>query len=296
MSGLLDMSEDERGVSLLTIYLRYTHLDISVFADILHGIGKLHQTIVGVCNNTFMLSDLYKDGVRNILQFESINTGTSMTIKIKEGWAPAFQPERDDFLVELPKSLGMPTIIAYLLVSAIDKMITGGSHFIEEKKKDLEVELMEDPERKAFYNSLQQGAVKEKLDENILSFIQGVKSIDAVRSISVNGVNILSFDVNRRKHKRYFTTIPVQVKSKDAVYDATVINISQGGCVAKLNNAKEIKVDRQFFIKFAGLELEPSEVSIWRDGDRSFVRAIFDPAMEESQFKEIMKQKALNYL
>ena len=291
MNGLFDLHDDDDGVSLLTIYLRYTHLDILVLANIVQWISKIHQTIVGVCNNTFMLSDLYKDGVRNILQFESINTGTSMTLKIKEGWAPAFQPERDDFLVELPKTLGIPAIIAYLLVCAIDKMITGGNAFLEERKKDLETHLFEDAERVAFFNSLQQSAVKEKLEDNIASFIQGVKSIDAVRSISINGVNILSFDVNRRKYKRYFTAIPVHILSSGETYAATVINISQGGCVMKLNDPNKIKTDRHFLIKFAKNKLEPSEVSTWHDGDRSFIRAIFNPPMEESTFKEILNQK-----
>jgi hypothetical protein len=292
MNGLFDLHDDDDGVSLLTIYLRYTHLDILVLANIVQWISKIHQTIVGTCNNTFMLSDLYKDGVRNILQFSSINTGTSMTLKIKEGWAPAFQPERDDFLVELPKSLGIPAIIAYLLVSAIDKMITDGNAFLEEKKRDLETHLFEDAERGVFFNSLQQSVVKENLDENIASFIQGVKSIDAVRSISVNGVNVLSFDFNRRKYKRYFTAIPTHILSANETHAATVINISQGGCVIKINDPEEIKTDRHFQIKCTGFELEPAEISTWHDNDRSFIRAIFNPPLEESVFKAILNQKS----
>jgi hypothetical protein len=290
MNGLFDLHEDD-GVSLLTVYLRYTHLDITVFADIVRWISAIHQTIVGVCGNTFMISDLYKDGVRNILQFESVNTGTSMTLKIKEGWAPAFQRERDDFLVELPKTLGIPAIIAYLLVSAIDKMITSGNAFLDEKKKDLEAHLFNDEGKRVFFNSLRQGAVKEKLDESIASFIQGVKSIDAIRSLSVNGVNILSFDFNRRKYKRYFTAIPVYLHNNGSPYAATIINISQGGCVIKLNGPGEIKIEGHIIIKCHGNELRPSEVSTWHDGDRSFIRAIFDPPLEESAFKALLNQK-----
>jgi hypothetical protein len=274
--------------SLMTVYIRFTHLDISVFADLLDRIYKMHQTIVGVFNNTYTFPELFKDGLRNILHIENITTGNSITMKIREGWAPAFQPDSDDFLLDIPKSLGVPAIIASLLVSTINKAIVSSGNFLEETKKALEKEISENKDCTTIFNLLQQGKVKEALDKQALSMVHAAKSVEALRSVSVNGVNILSFDVNRRKYRRFFINFPVQIAAKDVSMNATVLNISKGGCVLKLSETKEIRSDQDFTLHITGHKLKPSQVSIWRDGDRSFMRAIFNPPIEESQFQDIV--------
>ena len=283
MNGLFDDNKNSAVGSLLTVYLRYTHLDVSVFADILQGIYKMHQTIVGVFGNTFLFSDVYKEGVRNVLRIDSLATataGNSTTIKIREGWAPAFQPAMDDFLVEVPETLGIASIIASLLVSTIDKAIVSNSNFLEGAEKTFAKEIEENKECKKIFDALRQSEIKGKLDEQALLLVQTAKSVEAVRSVSVNGVNILSFDVNRRKYKRYFVTVPVIIKMSGITYNVFVENISRGGCVMKLNDSREISADRNMVIQFPGCELTPSEVATWRNGDQSFIRAIFNPPME----------------
>jgi hypothetical protein len=286
MNELFDDNKNVAASSLLTVYLRYTHLDVSVFADILHRIYKMHQTIVGVVNNTFLFSDIYREGVRNVLHIDNLATataGNSTIVKIKEGWSPAFQPATDDFLVEVPETLGIPSIIASLLVSTIDKAIVSNSNFLEGAEKTFAKEIEENKECKKIFDALQQSEVKGKLEEQALLLVQTAKSVEAVRSVSVNGVNILSFDVNRRKYKRYFVTIPVTIKISGVTYNATAKNISRGGCVMKLNDSRELSVDRNMVIQFPGCDLTPSEVTTWRNGDESFLRVIFSPPMEEGQ-------------
>ena len=276
--------------SLLTIYIRFTHLDISVFSDFLNRLHKMHQTIVGVFNNTFIFPEFFKDEVRNILHIESMATGNSITIKIREGWAPAFQPETDDFLVEIPKALGVPAIIASWLVSTIDTAIMPNSNFLEGTKKALEHQILENTDSAAIFNALRQRVVKEILDKQALSLVQGAKSIDALRSVSINGVNILSFDVNRRKHRRYFINLPLRIMTQGNAANATILNISRGGCVAQLNEIKEMQFAQDCTLLVSGHELKPSEISTWRDRGRSIVRAIFNPPIEESQFNALLNR------
>jgi hypothetical protein len=292
MNELFNDNKNNPAGSLLTIYLRYTHLDVSVFADILQHIYKMHQTIVGVFNNTFMFSDVYKEGVRNVLYIDSLATatpGNSTTMKLKEGWAPAFLPATDDSLVEVPKTLGIPVIIASLLVSTIDKAIVSNSNFLEGAKKALEKEIQENKECKIVFDALQQSAVKRKLEEQALLFVQVTKSIEAVRSVSFNGVNILSFDVNRRKYKRYFMNLPVTIVANNATLSATIQNISRGGCVARLNDSREIPGGQPMILRFPECAVTSSEVATWKNGDKSFMRAIFSPPMEEGQLHSIVK-------
>jgi hypothetical protein len=288
MNGLFAGIQNGPPHSLMTVYIRVTHCDISVFADLLGRIHALHQAMVGVCHNTFCFPEHFKDEVRNILHIESITTTNSMTIKIREGWAPAFQPETDDFLVDIPKALGVSSILAYWLVSTIDTSIVSNSNFLDGTKKTLEQEILDNPDCTALFNSLQASEIKKTLDGQALTFVQAAKSIDALRSISINGVNILSFDVNRRKHRRYFINVPVRIMIKEGAFEATVVNISRGGCVAKLNESKDIKAGQSVTLQISGQELRSSEAAMWRDGDRSFVRAIFNPPVDEGQFKIIL--------
>jgi hypothetical protein len=290
MDGLNETNKDGTPDSFLSVYIRYTHLDVSVFADILKGIYKIHQTIVGALNNTFMFSDVYKDGVRNVLHIDSVATGNSLTLKIREGWAPAFQPASDDFLVEIPTVLGIPAIMASLLISTLEKTVLQNSNFLEGPKKALKKEIAENKDGKALFNAVQESNVNRTLHELVLSWIQSVKSIDAVRSVSINGVNMLSFDVNRRKFKRYFVNLPIQISVNDDTVNAVIVNISRGGCVFKFNESKKIRSDRDFSVQFSGCVLKPSAVSTWQSSGQSFVRAIFDPPMEENQFNEIMNR------
>ena len=287
--NLFQSFEDRSGNdSLLTVYIRFTHCDISVFSDLLSRLHKLHQAIVGIFNNTFTFPEFFKEEVKNILHIESIATGNSITIKIREGWSPAFQPDADDFLVDIPKALGVPALIASLLVSTIDKAVASSSNFLEGMKKVLEQQILGNPDCMAIFNALQQREIKEALDKETLSLVQAAKSIDALRSVSVNGVNILSFDVNRRKHRRYFINLPLRMMTRGNAVPATVLNISRGGCIAQLNESREMEFGRDCTLQFSKHELKPSEVSSWQDRGRSFVRAIFNPPVAEGTFKEIL--------
>jgi hypothetical protein len=288
MNGIFDNIGDNKPYSLMNIYIRFTHLDIAVLSDLLGRIHKMHQTIVGVFNNSFTYPQYVKDEVRNVLHIAGVSTGNSITIKIREGWSPAFQPETDDFLLEIPKALGVPAIITAALVSTIDKMIVSNSNFLEETKRSIEHEIRRNPDCAALFNTLRQTGTKEKLDGQALELVQGAKSIDALRSVSVNGVNILSFDVNRRKHRRYFMRLPVRIGNKTIAADAVVLNISRGGCIAQLNEAMDMRFDLDCTFQVAGKELQPSEISMWRDRDKAFVRVIFNPPLEEDQFNEIL--------
>jgi hypothetical protein len=290
MNGFFTGTQNGPPHSLMTVYIRVTHCDISVFADLLCKIHAMHQTMVGVRHNTFTFPEHFKDEVRNILHIESIATTNSMTMKIREGWTPAFQPETDDFLVDIPKALGVSSIFAYWLVSTIDTSLVSNSNFLDGTKKTLEQEILDNPDCTALFNSLQASEIKKALDGQALAFVQGAKSIDALRSISINGVNILSFDVNRRKHRRYFINVPVRIVVKEGSFEATVVNISRGGCVARLNETRDIKAGQSVTLKISGQELKSSEAAMWRDGDRSFVRAIFNPPLDEEEFKVILNR------
>jgi hypothetical protein len=284
--------ENAKRNTLLTIYLRYTHLEIPVFTAILDRIWKMHQTITGLFNNSFMFPEFPDEGLRNVLQLESITTSTSstsITIVFREGWAPAFQSERDNFLVEVPYTLGIPAIITLLLFSTLGEPMVSSSNILIDMKRTLESEIEDNQNIKKMYDALQQSSIKEQLAELAVSLIQVTKSIDALRSVSVNGFNILSFDINRRKYKRYFVQFTVRIGCNDEICDAIIENISRGGCVCKLSGPEEMRSGQNIIIQFPGFEMTPSDVRSWGSGGEFFIRAIFDPPMEESQLKELLK-------
>jgi hypothetical protein len=286
-NGLFD---DQNPNSYLTVYLRYTHLDLSVFSKIVKGIYKIHQAITAVVNNAFMISDVYKDGLRNVLHVDCVSatTNNSMEIKIREGWTPAFQPPSDDFLVDSSKVLGMPALITSQVISTMEKTVLANSNFLEGPKKRLMLEIEENKDCKAIFDAVQENSFSHYVSDLILSWIQTIKSIDAIRSVSINGVNILSFDVNRRKYKRYFVDFPASLSIDGDTISAFILNISRGGCVFKLDRFIDIKSASNTDIRFSEYKVKPSDITVWRNSDQSFARAIFDPPIEDMLLKKIM--------
>ncbi|MBN1600698.1 MAG: PilZ domain-containing protein [Chitinispirillaceae bacterium] len=290
-------AENVKCNNLLIIYLRYTHLEIPVFTAILDKIRKMHQTIAGVVSDSFTHPAFPDEKLRTILQIESITTGTSMksiTVVCREGWTPDFQSERDNFLVDIPHTPGIPSIITYLLFTTLDETIVSSSNILLDMKKTLESEIHGNPDVKRIFEALQIGGMTGQLEEQALALIQEAKSTDALRSVSINGFNILSFDINRRKYKRYFVQLPVKVRRNDIVADVNLENISRGGCIMKLSGSMEAQSDQNITIQFPGFEFAPFDVRCWQIGEDIYLRAIFDPPMEESQLRAILDLRGLN--
>lgn len=290
-------AENAERNNLLVIYLRYTHLEIPVFTAILDMIRKMHQTITGVVSDSFTHPAFPDERLRTILQIESITTGTSMksiTVVCREGWTPDFQPERDNFLVDIPYTPGIPLIITYLLFTTLDETIVLSSNILIDMKMTLESEIHSNPDVKKIWSALQTGSVMGLLEEQALALIQEAKSTDALRSVSINGFNILSFDINRRKYKRYFVQFPVKIRHDGVVADANLENISRGGCIMKLSGSMDVQSNQSVMIQFPGFEITSSDVRCWKHGEGTCVRAIFDPPMEESQIRAIPGLRVLN--
>ena len=57
------------------------------------------------------------------LWVEQIHTGDSIRLKFKEGWIPRASTEDGEFLLELPKPLGLTVLMASLLLSGAEKVL-----------------------------------------------------------------------------------------------------------------------------------------------------------------------------
>jgi hypothetical protein len=137
-------------------------------------------------------------------------------------------------------------------------------------------------------DALEKSGVRQQLEEQAMALVQRTKSIEAVRSLSINGVNILSFDVNRRKYKRYFVNFRVFVAVGGKTVTARALNLSRGGCVVKLEEPMVFPAKVNMTVQFPGADVTSSDVTLWNDRERSFARLIFDPPMEEGLLHAIV--------
>ena len=100
----------------LSVYFKYEHLDASDLVDILSNFNKLYNKILSLSAPVHIHN---YHPYRNFAEISRINTGDSIIFKLKEGWRPEFRIERGDVIVYVPKNLGVPILIFYLILKAV---------------------------------------------------------------------------------------------------------------------------------------------------------------------------------
>ena len=103
----------------LHVYFKYKHLDASDLIEILHNIDWLYKKVLTISAPVYVHDDI---AFRNFMEINSINTGESINIKLKEGWRPEFKIESGDLNVYCPKNIGIPALIFILLLTAVNNL------------------------------------------------------------------------------------------------------------------------------------------------------------------------------
>jgi hypothetical protein len=78
------------------------------------------------------------------LEIESAHTGESIKFKFGEGWLPALSTDTtDDIVIEVPKRLGIPLVVGYLLLNGAKSALDLHNSCLDGRLKQIELQLKE---------------------------------------------------------------------------------------------------------------------------------------------------------
>jgi len=137
----------ENSSEVLEIYIDYERLKAKDVAKLLSNLSFISTKIA---EDYFSRFNDYQGEELPTLDIEAVNTGDSIKFKLIEGWKVNITSnEEADIVVGIPKKLGLPIVIGYLLVA----MAIGYQDFrntqLDNRLKEIEIQLKESELAKA---------------------------------------------------------------------------------------------------------------------------------------------------
>lgn len=153
---MLQFNNDRIERTEIDIYIKYHYLDSG---DIELLLGKLNNLYKDILDHSYPVyySEKHQTAFHNFFELEHIYTGESIRFRFKEGWRPEFKIRKNELQIEIPRKLGIPAIIIYLL-------LTGAQKFLDIKNAQLDIEL------KQLDKQLKQTELYERIEHNEPSF------------------------------------------------------------------------------------------------------------------------------
>jgi hypothetical protein len=175
----------------IEIYFKYRHLDTGEIAKFFDRLDGLYKSLL---ENSYPVyySEKYNAPFRNFLEIESINTGQSIRIRFKEGWKPEFKFRKNELEIKIPKKLGVPSILIYLLLTGVQKTSDIYNDYLDVQLKELEIKLKQMElyekieEREKFRRPLNSKLYQKQADEIIQILIKNQN----INYIEINGTTI----------------------------------------------------------------------------------------------------------
>jgi hypothetical protein len=123
-----------------SIYIGYTLLKATDFAKILDACDNIYDEILSAYSRLFNIDFVE---YRPVLKILEIKTGNSIIFRFSEGWLPTFSSTQENIIVTVPRKLGIPLLISYLLLYSISQVIELRSKYLDMEIKKVELQLRE---------------------------------------------------------------------------------------------------------------------------------------------------------
>lgn len=177
------------------IYLSYRALEPGVFSGIMDSINLIYYTVYGISCKRFIgepIRALREVNEQNRLLLQTVETGQSITFKVKTGWAPSITMVNSDIAIELPKGAISLVATFSLLMTGIEGGISMYSDVLDIVKKQNEIQMQSLQQQKMalevekLLKELKEAptSVKKEIDNNIQRFSKltlGNRDINAIR-------------------------------------------------------------------------------------------------------------------
>jgi hypothetical protein len=118
----------------LEIYLSFKRLKAKDLARLLNNLSDISDSVI-----QHYYSSVIETPSLDIL---TINTGNSIKISLIEGWSPKISSnKKHDIVVDVPKKLGIPLVIIYLLFHGANLCLDCRNKYLDSEIKEKELHL-----------------------------------------------------------------------------------------------------------------------------------------------------------
>jgi hypothetical protein len=125
-------------------------------------------------------------GYEPFLEVGTVRTGNSVRLKLVEGWQPRLSTDSEgEIEVSIPKKLGLPVLLAVLLVHGVSDAVSVRKDYYEGEKARVETALEQQEA-----NKVMQGDRAKSLEEEARKIAEFIATNPAFTAVSVNKVGI----------------------------------------------------------------------------------------------------------
>jgi hypothetical protein len=186
----------------LEIYIDYDRLKATDLANCLINLSEVANKIA---KDYFARFGGYEGEDLPTLDINSMDTGNSIKFTLKEGWKPKIKSDANgDIVVEVPKNLGLPIVIGYLLISIANGYQEFRNKQLDNQLKELEIKLKQtelakaisvNPDQRQDIPKLTASYIENKVPEIKPIFLDTIKTVLSnpdITQFKVNNVEIKS--------------------------------------------------------------------------------------------------------
>ena len=176
---------DRAEAASLDFYIQYGYLSSRDF-------GALLTACNGLSDSAYRYYEERSHGawaLPPVLELYEIQTGESIKFKFVERAIPSISSDKEnDIVIGVPKKLGIPVLMGFLLLSAADKAMDMRNKYYDGQIKQIELQLKQEE-----INKIRRGdetRVPEELEKQSQVIISSLLNNEAFKSVSINGVQI----------------------------------------------------------------------------------------------------------
>ncbi|QOI98540.1 MAG: hypothetical protein HRU69_14065 [Flammeovirgaceae bacterium] len=195
---LLLLNTDRPEYTELDIYLKFDQLDNGDVVELLSGLDRLYNDIIGRPFNYYYQRRPFFDyfyPFKNILEVQSINTGQSIRFRFKEGWKPNIRIKKGELKIDVPRKLGIPILVLYFLLAGVQKVAELRNDILDNELKQLEIQM----KKMEIYREIEDQRNSDDKDEDFVRLQrQADKTIEflyynnSINHVEINGLTIKS--------------------------------------------------------------------------------------------------------
>ncbi|MEL6811727.1 MAG: hypothetical protein AAFP76_10370, partial [Bacteroidota bacterium] len=120
---------------------QYSRLQLAQLGEIVTSYNRIYEIVTEIGRDEVDLdSRNVFEYPEDVLEIEAIQTGNSITFKLKTGWRPSIDIKKGDFEVSIPKAYVNLLFVGYIVTNAISYGLDTYKGWIEIDKIELENE------------------------------------------------------------------------------------------------------------------------------------------------------------
>jgi hypothetical protein len=168
------------------IFIEYEQLKATTLGEFLLRVGQVTDR---VSMNYGEQRGLSRSSLPS-LTISQADTSNSIKLTFGEGWLPNItSDEEHDIIVSVPKKLGIPLIVGYLLLNGASKMLNIRNEYLDAQIKQIELQLKETELNETLFGDMEKPVL---LEESSVEATGRLLRDEDVTSLQVRGIDLVA--------------------------------------------------------------------------------------------------------